>query len=206
MSAAPRLLEFLKWTGKLKDLKRTGWVLRNVSEPERVSSHMYQMAVMSMILDVPGLDMTRCLKMALVHDMAECKVGDITPHCGVASDVKKKLELEAFSGLGQMLSSAKSEEFQALFREYEEQTTEEAKFVKDLDMFDMILTAFEYERHGRCSMLSGNCAPLQEFFESTRGKFKTEAVKQLVEELYRQREEFLIEASAVNDGAGLELK
>jgi 5'-deoxynucleotidase YfbR-like HD superfamily hydrolase len=33
--------------------------MRNVSEPERVSSHMYQMAVMSMVLDVPNIDMNR---------------------------------------------------------------------------------------------------------------------------------------------------
>lgn len=30
--------------------------------------------------------------MALVHDMAECIAGDITPHCGVTDEEKFKLE------------------------------------------------------------------------------------------------------------------
>ena len=30
----------------------------------------------------------RCIKMALVHDLAECIVGDITPSCGVSKEDK----------------------------------------------------------------------------------------------------------------------
>lgn len=33
-----------------------------------------------------------CLKMALVHDLAECIVGDITPHCGVSKEEKHQKE------------------------------------------------------------------------------------------------------------------
>jgi putative hydrolase of HD superfamily len=73
--------------------------------------------------------------------------------------------------------------------------------VKDLDRFDMILTAFEYERHGRSQP-----GKTQEFFDTTRGKFHSQVVKDLVSELYKQREEFLVDASAANDGPGLDLK
>ena len=34
----------------------------------------------------------RCIKMALVHDLAECTVGDITPHCGVSKEEKHRRE------------------------------------------------------------------------------------------------------------------
>ena len=34
----------------------------------------------------------RCIKMSLVHDLAECIVGDITPQCGVSKDVKSQRE------------------------------------------------------------------------------------------------------------------
>lgn len=35
------------------------------------------------------------MEMALVHDLAECIVGDITPHCGVAPEDKHRMEDEA---------------------------------------------------------------------------------------------------------------
>ena len=37
--------------------------------------------------------------MSLVHDMAECIVGDITPHCGIAKDEKLRREREGMECL-----------------------------------------------------------------------------------------------------------
>jgi putative hydrolase of HD superfamily len=56
--------------------------------------------------------------------------------------------------------------------------------VKELDRFDMILQAFEYEKaenrpHG-----------LQEFFDSTSGKFSHPLIMSLINELNKQRSEF----------------
>lgn len=39
--------------------------------------------MMSMIASDAGVDQTRCIKMSIVHDVAESIVGDITPHCQV---------------------------------------------------------------------------------------------------------------------------
>lgn len=69
--------------GKLKTTKRTGWVYRNVQSPESVSDHMYRMALFSFLLadqqdDNNPLDKDRCIKLALVHDLAECIVGKST--------------------------------------------------------------------------------------------------------------------------------
>ena len=36
--------------------------------------------------------MFSCIKLALVHDMAECIAGDITPHCGVSKEEKSAKE------------------------------------------------------------------------------------------------------------------
>lgn len=69
-------------------------------------------------------------------------------------------------------------------QEYENQSSAEAKFAKDLDRYDMILQAFEYEKR--------ESAPkkLQEFFTATEGKFAHPFIQGLVTELYVQREEF----------------
>jgi len=50
-------------------------------------------------------------------------------------------------------------------QEYENQSTDESKFVKDLDRFDMILQAFEYETAERRPSTD-----LEEFFTSCEGK------------------------------------
>ncbi|UYV80304.1 hypothetical protein LAZ67_18002363 [Cordylochernes scorpioides] len=76
-----------------QELKRTGWVKREVPAPESVAEHMYRAGALSMLLDCPGLDRNKCVKMALVHDMAESIIGDITPHCGVSPEVKKEREM-----------------------------------------------------------------------------------------------------------------
>ena len=45
----------------------------------------------------------RCIKLALVHDVAEAIVGDITPHCGVSDADKYSMEADAVQRIKQML-------------------------------------------------------------------------------------------------------
>lgn len=32
-------------------MKRTGWVLRNIPDPETIAGHMYRMAILSLLAD-----------------------------------------------------------------------------------------------------------------------------------------------------------
>lgn len=139
--AASRAIDFLTLSRTLKTTKRTGWVMRGVHNPESVADHMYRMSLMSMIASFSNgaLDTNKCIKLALIHDLAEAKVGDITPHCGVSDDDKYKLELGTMEQIQQLLgSSMGGDEIIALWKEYEEGTTEEAKLLKDLDKIEMI--------------------------------------------------------------------
>ena len=49
------------------------------------------------------------MKLALVHDLAECIVGDITPHCGVDPAEKHQREDAAMKDLAQLAGSCGSE-------------------------------------------------------------------------------------------------
>ena len=51
---------------------------------ESIADHMYRMGIITMLCP-PEVNMNRdrCVKMALIHDMAEALVGDITPTDGV---------------------------------------------------------------------------------------------------------------------------
>lgn len=176
------VLEFLYLVNSLKHTKRTGWVYREVKNPESIASHMYSMGVMTFLLgNNTDLDRFKCLQLALIHDLAECIVGDIAPCNNVPKDLKHTMELKAMTELAAHLPEETGKIIVDIYVEYEKQETAEAKFVKDLDRFDMILTASFYERsensHGR----------LQDFFDSTEGKLEHPLIKQLAGELIDQR-------------------
>lgn len=74
--------------------------------------------------------------------------------------------------------------------EYENQETKEAILVKDLDRFDMICQAFEYEESRNRPLA------LQEFFDATEGRFKHPEVQNWVAALKEKRAKLF--ASTVN--------
>ena len=177
------MLKFLTIVGRLKRTDRSGWVKRNIVKPESVSDHMYRMAIMAMVLGDTFSDIKRdhCIKMCLVHDMAESIVGDITPYDGVSKEEKHQREVKAISDLCAMVDEKVGSEIKDLFLEYENQETVESKFVKDLDKFEMILQAYHYEQE------VNKPGMLQEFFDSVDGKLQTSVVKKLAEDLKQQR-------------------
>ena len=182
--APSRAIDFLTLTRTLKTTKRTGWVLRGVPNPESIADHMYRMSLMSMIASFSNgaLDTNRCIKLALVHDLAEAKVGDITPHCGVSDEEKYRLELQTMEQISDMLGgNMGGDEILALWKEYEEGTTEEAKLLKDLDKIEMILQAQEYEAEG------SHEKSLDQFFTSTEGKWRTDIGRAWAEEIVSRR-------------------
>ncbi|CAL5410681.1 unnamed protein product [Camellia sinensis] len=53
-------------------MKRTGWVRRDVENPESIADHMYRMGLMALIdSNIPRVDPDKCIKMAIVHDIVE---------------------------------------------------------------------------------------------------------------------------------------
>ncbi|KFP41693.1 HD domain-containing protein 2, partial [Chlamydotis macqueenii] len=162
---------------------RTGWVYRNVAKPESVSDHMYRMAMMALVTGDKSLNKDRCIRLALVHDMAECIVGDIAPADNISKEEKHRREEAAMQQLTQLLSEDLRKEIYELWEEYENQHTAEAKFVKQLDQCEMILQAFEYEE------LENTPGRLQDFYDSTAGKFVHPEMLQLVSQINAERNE-----------------
>ncbi|KOB70978.1 hypothetical protein OBRU01_14494 [Operophtera brumata] len=146
-----KILEFLELVGRLKHVKRTGWVICDIDDCESIAGHMYRMGMMTFLLtdenNPTKLDRFRCLQI----------VGDLTPHCGVSPEDKHRQEDEAMQKIAELT---------------------------DLDRYDMIMQAFEYEKR------ENKPKKLQEFFTATQGKFNHPYIQDLVKELYRQREEF----------------
>jgi putative hydrolase of HD superfamily len=106
------IIDFMTIARGLKTTQRTGWVLQEAGPKiESVADHSWRITLMTTIAasasaststpsTVPSsVDPIKCIKMALVHDLAEATVGDITPHCGISDEDKHTRELIAMTEL-----------------------------------------------------------------------------------------------------------
>ncbi|EWC44986.1 hypothetical protein DRE_01045 [Drechslerella stenobrocha 248] len=180
-------LAFLHIIDRLKHIPRTGWVVDGIEKPETIASHMYRMAILAMLCPDGLADRDRCIRMALVHDIAESVVGDFTPMDPISKEEKYRREsttVEFFCKvLLETIDSRLAGELAELFEEYEAGETREAVFVKDIDVYDMILQAFEYEKE------SDGEKRLDRFMRA-EARLKTDFVKQWNRELMEEREQF----------------
>lgn len=180
-SSASHAIDFLTLCHRLKTSKRRGWINHGIKGPESIADHMYRMSLMALIAgDLPGVNRERCIKIAIVHDIAEAIVGDIIPADGVPKAEKSRLEESALNEMCEVLGGGlRADEIKDLWADYENNASIEASLVKDFDKVEMILQALEYEiKHGKV---------LDEFFISTAGKFQTELGKSWAAEVIARR-------------------
>lgn len=115
---------------------------------------MYRMSIITMIAPPSlssRLDIPRCTKMALVHDMAESLVGDLTPVDNVPKIEKNRREAETMDYicknlLGKVDGGENGASIREIWQEYENGETPESQFVHDVDKVELILQMVEYER------------------------------------------------------------
>ena len=162
----------------LDRVPRSGYVLRGVDHPESVTEHSWHVLflVWSLGARIPGLDVHRAVEIALVHDLAELRIGDLPR---VASryfpeGAKKTAELAA---MGEILAPL-PERALGLYREYQEGTSPEARLVKACDKLQLMLKVTVYERWGTGALgefwdnpenfPDGGFEVVQELFEALR--------------------------------------
>jgi putative hydrolases of HD superfamily len=139
---------------RLKTTKRAGWRRFKIEHAESIAEHMYRMSIITMLAP-PSLsariNVPHCTKMALVHDMAEALVGDITPVDGVSKTEKSRRESETMDYICQQLigkvgGGLSAQSIRDIWQEYEDSETLESKFVHDVDKVELLLQMVEYER------------------------------------------------------------
>lgn len=165
----------------LDRVPRSGYVLRGVAEPESVTEHSWHVLFLVWTLGsrIEGIDRTRAMEIALVHDLAEMRIGDLPR---VASryfpeGAKKAAEAAAMAEILAPLPDGAL----ALYDEYQQGATPEARLVKACDKLQLMLKVAVYERWGT--------GALSEFWDNPDnfpdGGFP--AVKELFEALRERR-------------------
>ncbi len=139
--------EFFFQIAELKKLPRSGWKIKvGLENSESVAEHSYMMSVMSMVLsDMKSLDSEKVLKMAILHDWAESKIGDFMPD-QIGYDKKSELEKYAMSEILESLPEKIQNDYQNLWNEFLLRDTQESKLVHELDKLEMALQAKIYEK------------------------------------------------------------
>lgn len=146
-----RIRDLLLDTARLKDLPRTGWLLRGVAGPESVAAHSYGTTLTTLLLldlvDEP-LDRERALALAVLHDLPEARLGDVPTPAARHLPPGAKAAAEA-SLLDEMTEGTPvAANWRALWAEFEAGVTPEARLVRDADKLDLFLQALLYERAG----------------------------------------------------------
>ena len=84
-----------------------------------MADHSYSMAIMAMIIsDLDDYDSEKILKMVLLHDLAESKIGDFTPD-KISKNEKEKLENNAFKEIIEQLPNSIKFEYDKIWKEYQ---------------------------------------------------------------------------------------
>ncbi len=174
------IIEFLHKVGELKNLKRTGWVRRGIKNPETVAEHSFRCSIIALVLaEKQGLNKDKCVKMALIHDIGECIIGDITPHDNI--DEKDKHEREE-NAVRKLTSKINNNEILELWNEYEERKTKESILVYEIDKIEMLIQAFEYEKISK-----GQNINLDEFWPYVKERIENKDIIEIYELLFNKR-------------------
>ncbi len=132
---------FLKEIDKLKYIQRKTRLF-NSDRHDNDAEHSWHLAMMTLVLaehsDKP-VDVLKVLKMVLIHDIVEIDAGDTFIYNSTKNHTNTEEELCAAKRIFGLLPAEQAEEFIAIWQEFEEGLTDEAKFAKSMDRFEPLL-------------------------------------------------------------------
>ena len=139
-------LAFIIEIDKAKQVFRNT-ILMDTSRKENDAEHSWHMAVAAMLLveyaNEKDLDLLKVFKMALLHDVVEIDAGDTFAYADVDRNEKAQKEKKAAARIFGILPPDQATEFLAIWDEYEDAGTPEAKYAKALDSLMPILHNYQ---------------------------------------------------------------
>ena len=147
--------EFLKEIDKEKNIFRQTYLADGMRK-ENDAEHAWHMALFVMVLSEyanEDIDVLKTMKIVLIHDLIEIYAGDTYAYDSKGNESKRGRELAAADRLFSILPKDQAEEFRALWDEFEENITPEARFANTMDKIQtlMLNNASEgrsWEEHG----------------------------------------------------------
>lgn len=127
------------------------------------------------------VNLDKCMRMGLTHDLAESLVGDITPADNIPKSEKFRREGLTMDYIQELLGGEMKQEAQhllAVWKEFEEGATLDSLFVQDVDKIELLLQMTEYEKRHQIDLSE---------FTYVANKIRLEEMKPWAAQILRQR-------------------
>jgi putative hydrolase of HD superfamily len=146
---AERVLECMAEIHTLTKLPRIGWIMAGVPDPESVSDHCFETAIIAYILaqqiDQP-VDLGKVLSMALFHEVGEVRLTDLPRRSG---PYVKAFKRDAERAASEDILRDAAESVLPLLEEMHELRTLEARLVEAAEELQIIAAAMYYAKENR---------------------------------------------------------
>ena len=139
-------LRFIAEAGRLKAVLRQT-MLTEPPRRENSAEHSWHLAVMAVTLAdhaPPGTDIGRATAMVLMHDLVEIDAGDLFVYADAAQQARQEeAERAAADRIFALLPADQAGRFRALWDEFEERRSPEARYARGLDRLQPMLENFK---------------------------------------------------------------
>jgi putative hydrolase of HD superfamily len=174
MAEIKNITDFVFELGAMKHVKRSGWWIINVKDPENVAEHSFRAGVVGYLLaKLEKADVNKVALMSFFNDLHEARLNDLHKVGHRYIDFKKA-ELaareEQAQGLGEI-----GQELLELHKEFIEQKTKEAIVARDADLLENAFQAKEYIEIGY--------KDAQDWIDNVKKKLVTESAKKMLKEI-----------------------
>ncbi len=126
--------------------------------------------------DLQKLDTQKVLKMSLLHDIAESITGDLTPD-DISKNEKIELENKTIDKILGNLPDDLAKNYLTIWNEYNENKSDEAKLVHEVDKLEMVIQALSYANDGI------EKEKLEPFVNSAKSQINSKQLKEILDKL-----------------------
>ena len=164
-------VNFFAEAGLLKMIKRSGWWVAGIKDPESVAEHSFRCAIIGYyIAHMEKADPFKVLLMALFNDMHEARINDLHKMGHHYIDFREA-ENKVFKDQVGPLDAGVKDQLGEMRKEYDSQKTKESLVARDADILECLLQAKEYHDQGH--------KKAEKFFQMAPDHLKTATAKKL---------------------------
>jgi putative hydrolase of HD superfamily len=170
-------LNFFAEAGLLKKIKRSGWWVAGIKDPESVAEHSFRCAIIAYYMaHAEKVDPYRVLIMALFNDIHEARINDLHKMGHYYIDFKKA-EKKVFRDQLKDFGDPFKQELSGIREEYDAQETKESLIARDADILECLIQAKEYDQQGH--------AKAKTFLKRAPDFLRTKSAQKLWKQLVR---------------------
>lgn len=172
-NASPEIsaLNFFAEAGLLKHVKRSGWWVAGIKDPETVAEHCFRCAVIGFYLaHMEKVDPYKVVTMTLFNDIHEARINDLHKmghHYIDFRDAEKRVFADQTDPLDEKVKF----DLRRFREEYDGQTSRESIVARDADILECLVQAKEYYDAGH--------EKAKKFFRRAPGFLKTKSAQAL---------------------------